>query len=68
MKVAILNRLVGFSRQEPTKPEVFIDTDLGVCVHVGSEAVDKLIGGGSPGYALWRDCWNRTQAVLYKRR
>ena len=61
------SRLVGFCRQEPSMPEVFIETDLGACVQVGSEFAHKLIGPDSPIYRLWQDYWTQTQAVLHKR-
>ena len=61
------SRLVGFCRQDPSKPAVFIDTDLGACVQVGSEFAHKMIGSDSPIYTRWQDYWVQTQAVLSRR-
>jgi hypothetical protein len=61
------SRLVGFCRQAPSKPEAFIDTDLGVCVAVGTEFTHKLIEPSSPIYELWQNYWKRTQAMLHSR-
>ena len=61
------SRLVGFCRQGPSKPEIFIDGDLGACVQVGSEFANKLIESDSPIYARWQEYWVQTEAVLYKR-
>jgi hypothetical protein len=61
------SRLIGFCRQEPSKPAAFIDTDLGACVQVASEFAHKLIGPDSPIYERWHDYWEQTQAVLHKR-
>jgi hypothetical protein len=61
------SRLVGFCRQDPSKPAVFIETDLGACVQVGSEFAHKWIGPDSPIYNGWQDYWRQTQAMLHKR-
>ena len=61
------SRLVGFCRQDPSKPAALIDTDLGACVQVGSEFAHKLIGADSPIHRVWQDYWTQTQAVLHKR-
>jgi hypothetical protein len=61
------SRLVGFCRQEPSRPAGFIDGDLGVCVLVGSEFAHRLIGVDSPTYTHWQDYWAQTQAVLHRR-
>jgi hypothetical protein len=61
------SRLVGFCRQKPSKPEGFIETDLGACVQVGSEFAHKLIAVDSPIHERWQDYWTQTQAVLHKR-
>jgi hypothetical protein len=61
------SRLVGFCRQVPEKPETAVDTDLGVCVAVGSEFAHKLIDPSLPFYELWQDYWRRTQSVLHER-
>jgi hypothetical protein len=61
------SRLVGFCRQDPARPAVFIDGDLGACVQVGSEFAHKLIKSDSPIYALWQDYWTQTQAMLHQR-
>ena len=61
------SRLVGFCRQCPSKPEVFIDTDLGACVKVGSEFAHKLIGSNHPIHERWQKYWKRTQAILHER-
>jgi hypothetical protein len=61
------SRLVGFCRQDPSKPSAFIETDLGACVQVGSEFAHKLIGPDSPIFRLWQDYWRQAQAVLYER-
>ena len=61
------SRLVGFCRQDPSKPEGWIDGDLGACVEVGSEFAHKLIGPDSPIYGRWQEYWAQTQAVLHKR-
>ena len=61
------SRLVGFCRQDPSKPAAFIDTDLGACVQVGSEFVHKLIGPDSPIYGHWQGYWAQTQAMLHQR-
>jgi len=60
-------RLVGFCRQEPSKPEKFIETDLGACVKVGSDHTHKLIGPNSPVYEEWQVCWKMTQSILFQR-
>ncbi|HEV2437978.1 MAG TPA: hypothetical protein VG077_18440 [Verrucomicrobiae bacterium] len=61
------SRLVGFCRQTPSKPESWIDGDLGACVQVGSEFADKLIGSASPIYSRWQNYWTQTQTVLHHR-
>jgi hypothetical protein len=61
------SRLIGFCRQTPSKPEGWIDGDLGACVQVGSEFAHKLITPDSPIYKLWQDYWQQTQLVLRKR-
>jgi hypothetical protein len=61
------SRLVGFCSQDPSKPEVFIDGDLGACVKVGSDYAHKLIEPSSPIYELWQDCWRKTQSILHDR-
>jgi hypothetical protein len=61
------SRLVGFCRQEPSKPAAFIETDLGACVQVGSEFAHKLIGEDSPIHGRWQEYWTQTQAVLHER-
>ncbi len=60
-------RLVGFCRQTPSKPEGWIDGDLGACVQVGSDFADKLIGSASPIGSGWRSYWTQTQTVLHQR-
>ena len=61
------SRLIGFCRQDPSKPAAFIDTDLGACVQVGSEFADKLIDPSSPIHEHWQHYWKRTQAMLKER-
>jgi hypothetical protein len=61
------SRLVGFCRQDPVKPEVFISSDLGACVKVGSDFAHKLVDQSSPIYGLWQNYWIRTQAALHER-
>ena len=61
------SRLVGFCRQVPLKAELFIDTDLGACVAVGSEFANRLMIPGSSVYQQWREYWMEMQAVLHKR-
>jgi hypothetical protein len=61
------SRLLGFCRQDPSKPAAYIDGDLGACVQVGSEFTHKLITVGSPIYGRWQDYWTQTQAVLHRR-
>jgi hypothetical protein len=61
------SRLVGFCRQDPSKPAAFLDTDLGACVQVGSEFAHRLIGADSPIYGRWQDYWARTQTMLHQR-
>ena len=61
------SRLVGFCRRTPTKPEGWIDGDLGACVQVGSEFAHKLIGPDSPIYGRWQDYWVQAQAMLHQR-
>jgi hypothetical protein len=61
------SRLVGFCRQDPSKPAAFIETDLGACVQVGSEFAHKLVGPDSPIFRLWQDYWRQAQGVLYER-
>lgn len=61
------NRLVGFCRQVPSKPETAIDTDLGACVAVGSEFTHKLITQNMPVHPLWLKYWGSMQAVLHDR-
>ena len=61
------SRLVGFCRQDPSRPAAFIDTDLGACVQVGSDFAHKLIGADSPIYERWQEYWVLTQAVLHTR-
>lgn len=61
------SRLVGFCKQAPAKPAVFIDGDLGACVQVGSDFANKLIGSDSPIFASWQNYWIQTQAVLHRR-
>jgi hypothetical protein len=61
------SRLVGFCRQAPSKPQVWIEGDLGACVQVGSEFAHKLIAQDSPIYRHWQDYWLQTQEVLHQR-
>jgi hypothetical protein len=61
------SRLVGFCRQDPLKPEAFIDTDLGACVKVGSKFAHKLVEPSSSIYEEWQKYWEQTQAILHKR-
>ncbi|MGC3971404.1 MAG: hypothetical protein QM775_29915 [Pirellulales bacterium] len=61
------SRLVGFCRQDPSRPAAFIDGDLGACVQVGSEFAQKLIESGSPIYERWQNHWTQTQAILHRR-
>jgi hypothetical protein len=61
------SRLVGFCRQDTCKPAVFIDTDLGACVQVGTEFAHRIIDQASPIYEQWQDYWIQAQAVLHKR-
>jgi len=61
------SRLVGFCRMSPAKSAGFVDNDLGVCVTIGSEYVNKTIEASQPAYRNWHDCWHRTQKVLYER-
>ena len=61
------SRLVGFCKQTPSKPEGWIDGDLGACVAVGTEFADKLIEPNSPLFRLWQEYRTQTQAVLYVR-
>ncbi len=61
------SRLVGFCRHNPTKVAAFMETDLAVCVQVGSEFAHKLIGLNSPIYARWQEYWVQTQAMLHRR-
>jgi hypothetical protein len=61
------SRLLGFCRQDPSKPAAYIDGDLGACVQVGSEFTHKLIKADSPIYGRWQDYWTQTQAVLHQR-
>jgi hypothetical protein len=61
------SRLVGFCRQVPLKAEMWVDTDLGACVAVGSEFAKRLIGPSSSVYEQWREYWRQTQALLHKR-
>jgi hypothetical protein len=61
------SRLIGFCRQDPSKPHVWIDGDLGACVQVGSEFAHKLIGPDSPIYKLWQNYWMQSQEVLHQR-
>jgi hypothetical protein len=60
-------RLVGFCRQDPSRPAGFIDGDLGACVLVGSEFAHKLITADSPIYRQWQEYWTQTQTVLHQR-
>lgn len=61
------SRLVGFCRQDPLKPEAFIDSDLGACVQVGSEYANGLISADSPIYERWQQYWRQAQVVLRQR-
>ena len=61
------SRLVGFCRQDPSKLEAYISTDLGACVQVGSEFAHKLIEPSCPIYERWQKCWKQTQAILHER-
>lgn len=61
------SRLIGFCRQYPSKPNAWVDTDLGACVQIGSDYAHKLIGPDSPIYTLWQDYWKQTQKVLHER-
>ena len=61
------SRLLGFCRQDPSKPAAYIDGDLGACIQVGSEFTNKLIEADSPIYERWQDYWKQTQAVLHQR-
>jgi hypothetical protein len=61
------SRLVGFCRQNPEKPEVWIDGDLGACVQVGSDFANDLINANSPIYNSWKEYRQREQSILHKR-
>lgn len=61
------SRLVGFCRQTPSEPEVWIDGDLGACVQVATDFAHRLIAPNSPIFRLWQDYWAQTQSVLYDR-
>jgi hypothetical protein len=61
------SRLTGFCRHAPSETAAFIDTDLGVCVEVGSEFTHKLIGPDSLIYSRWQNYWKQTQAMLHNR-
>ncbi len=61
------SRLTGFCRQEPSGTASFVDTDLGVCVEVGSEFAHKLIRQDSPIYSQWQNYWKQTQTMLHDR-
>jgi hypothetical protein len=61
------SRLVGFCRQNPSRPEGFIESDLGSCIAVGSEFANELIGPTSPIHGRWQEYWKRTQAILHDR-
>lgn len=61
------SRLVGFCKEDPSKPAAFIDTDLGACVQVGSEFAHGLIGIDSQIYGRWQEYWTQTQKVLHER-
>ena len=60
------SRLGGFCRQTPSKPEGWIDGDLGACVAVGTEFADKLIVK-IPNFQLWQEYQIQTHAVLHVR-
>ena len=61
------SRLVGFCRQDPIKPTAIVDSELGACVHVGTEFAHQLIRPESPINEKWQEYWAQTQAVLHKR-
>ena len=61
------SRLVGFCREAPSAPEVFINSDLGACVKVGSDYAQKLIEPNSQIYELWQVYWRAMQSVLHER-
>lgn len=61
------SRLVGFCRQVPSKPQGFIDGDLGACVKVGSDYAHRLIDPNSQIYELWQIYWRKTQSILHDR-
>jgi len=61
------SRLLGFCRQTPSKPEGWIDGDLGACIQMGSEFAHPLITPDSPIYRLWQDYWTQTQSMLHQR-
>ena len=61
------SRLIGFCRLVPVQRETAIETDLGACVAVGSEFAHKLILPEMRVYRLWREYWQRTQAILHDR-
>lgn len=61
------SRLVGFCRQDPSKPAAWIDSDLGACVQVGSEFANKLIDSDSAIYTSWQNYWGQMQEVLHQR-
>jgi hypothetical protein len=61
------SRLVGFCRQDASKPEAFINSDLGACVEVATEFAHGSIKPSSPIYGEWQHCWKQTQAILYER-
>jgi len=60
-------RLAGFSKQNPSNPAAFIESDLGACILVGSEFANKLIEADSPIYGRWQEYSAQTKDVLYKR-
>ena len=61
------SRLVGFCRHDSSKPEQWIDADLGACVEVGSDFAHKLIEPSSPICEQWQEYRRRTQAILHER-
>jgi hypothetical protein len=61
------SRLVAFCTQNPSTPEVSIESDLGACVKVASDFAHNLIVSSSPIHARWQTYWTLTQRILHER-
>ena len=61
------SRLVGFCRQDPSRTEGLIKTDLGACIEVGTQLAHELVKPESLIYSRWQNYWTQTQSVLHKR-